>query len=206
MISQVYNEDCINGMKNFPDNYFDLAVVDPPYGIGINHNIGRRKGQLNSTYKTAEWDNQPPPVEYFTELRRVSKNQIIWGANHFISRMPYDSSCWLLWDKLFSNDVSFASFEMAWTSFGGTTKKFTAPPCLEKDRIHPTQKPVGLYLWIMDRFAKTGDKILDTHMGSQNSRVAAYRCKLNYFGFEIDIDHFTNGCNRYEKITKNSLF
>lgn len=139
-------------MKGLPDKAFDLAIVDPPYGIGVNHNMGRRKGDKPSDYKPAVWDNVSPPQEYFLELFRVSKNQIIWGANHFISKMPKDSSCWLLWDKMFSDDLSFAQFEMAWTSFDSVCKKFTKDP---KDafRIHPTQKPVQLYKWCLKNYA-----------------------------------------------------
>jgi site-specific DNA-methyltransferase (adenine-specific) len=189
MISEVLNEDCMIGMSRYPDKFFELAIVDPPYGIGVNHNMGRRKGDKPSEYKPAEWDNEPPPQEYFNELFRVSKDQIIWGANHFISRMPIDSSCWLLWDKLFSEDLSFAQYEMAWTSFGTVCKKFDKDP-KEKERFHPTQKPVKLYKWILKNYAKPGDKILDTHLGSGSSRIAAYDMGFDFYGFELDKDYY----------------
>ena len=187
--SEVYMMDCIQGMKEYPDKYFDLAVVDPPYGININHSMGRRKGDKKSNFKPAYWDNEPPPTEYFIELFRVSKSQIVWGANHFISRMPYDSSCWLMSDKNFSDDVSFAQYEMAWTSLNGTCKKFDKNPT-QDNRIHPTQKPIALYDWIFSKFSTEGMKVLDTHLGSGSSRIAAHKNKLNFVGFEIDEEYF----------------
>jgi len=154
-ISEVFNEDCMIGMARYPDGFFDLAIVDPPYGIGVNHNMGRRKGDRPSSYKPGIWDAAPPEKIYFDELFRVSKDQIIWGANHFISRMPFDSSCWLLWDKGFSEDVSFAQYEMAWTSLKSVCKKFNKNPNLS-DRIHPTQKPIDLYNWILTKYGSGG--------------------------------------------------
>jgi site-specific DNA-methyltransferase (adenine-specific) len=204
--SIVYNEDCITGMKRYPDKWFDLAVVDPPYGININHSMGRRKGDKPSNYKKADWDNEPPPLEYFTELFRVSQNQIVWGANHFISRMPYDSACWLMWDKKFSDDVSFAQYEMAWTSLTGTCKKFDKHPA-QDNRIHPTQKPVKLYDWIFSKYAKPTDKILDTHLGSGSSRIAAHKAKLDFTGFELDKEYFDKAEKRYQQfIAQQTLF
>ena len=119
-----YNQDCIEAMLAMPDGAYDLAVVDPPYGIKVSNNMGRRKGDRRSDYKKVTWDNEPPPPEYFLQLRRVSKNQIIFGANHFITRIPSaDSPCWICWDKGFSDEVSFASFELAWTSFNSPCKR-----------------------------------------------------------------------------------
>lgn len=205
--SEVFLRDCIAGMKHYPDNYFDLAVVDPPYGIGVNHNMGRRRGNKKSDYKPAVWDNEPPKIEYYYELFRVSKNQIVWGANHFISRMPYDSSCWLLWDKKFSDEVSFAQFEMAWTSFKSTCKKYDKFPNGSEVRFHPTQKPVSLYDWIYKKFANENDKILDTHLGSGSSRIAANKAGLDFTGFEIDEDYFNAQEKRYKDfISQTRLF
>lgn len=198
MISEVHNIDCMEYMRTIPDKFFELAIVDPPYGIGVNHNMGRRKGDKPSDYKPAEWDNDAPPVEYFFELIRVSNNQIIWGANHFISRMPYNSSCWIMWDKMFSSDVSFSQFELAYTSFKTTCKKYTQSSA-DKSRIHPTQKPVALYKWLLQNYAKQGDKILDTHMGSQSSRIAAYDMGFDYYGCELDKDYFEAGNKRFEQ-------
>ena len=160
MENRAFNMDCMEAMRSMPDQCFDLAVVDPPYGIKISNNMGRRKGERPSEYKKVTWDDAPPPPEYFTELVRVSKNQIIFGANHFVSLIPAaDSSCWICWDKGFSSEVSFASFELAWTSFDRPSKR-VALSSAQAGRIHPTQKPVALYAWIFQHYAKQGDRIL----------------------------------------------
>lgn len=154
MENRAFNMDCMEAMRSMPDQCFDLAVVDPPYGIKISNNMGRRKGERPSEYKKVTWDDAPPPPEYFTELVRVSKNQIIFGANHFVSLIPAaDSSCWICWDKGFSSEVSFASFELAWTSFDRPSKR-VALSSAQAGRIHPTQKPVALYAWIFQHYAK----------------------------------------------------
>lgn len=205
-ISEAYNEDNMTGMARYPDKFFDLAIVDPPYGIGVNHNMGRRKGDKHSGHKPAVWDKCSPNPDYFKELFRVSKNQIIWGANHFISKMPIDSSCWLLWDKMFSEDLSFSQYEMAWNSFDTVSKKFTKDPKSD-NRIHPTQKPEKLYRWILTNYANPGDKILDTHMGSQSSRIAAFNMGFDYWGLEIDKDYFEAGNKRFlEQTMQQKLF
>jgi len=198
---QLLNIDCMEYMAGLPDKAFDLAIVDPPYGIGVNHNMGRRKGDKPSNYKPAYWDNKSPDKKYFDELFRVSKDQIIWGANHFISKMPNDSSCWLMWDKMFSEDLSFAQFELAWTSFNSTCKKFNKDP---KDhlRIHPTQKPVALYKWLLTNYAKHGDKILDTHLGSGSSAIAAHDYGYDFVGCEIDKDYYNDAVKRYNNHIK----
>jgi len=198
LISDVYLMDCMELMKQYTDNYFDLACVDPPYGINVSNSIGRRKGDKKSEYKKVYWDSCSPEVDYFNELFRVSKNQIIWGANHFISKMPFDSSCWLMWDKLFSEDVSFSQFEMAWTSFNGTCKKFEKSPN-QLNRFHPTQKPVALYDWIFKNYAKEGMKILDTHLGSGSSRIAANKAKLHFVACELDKEYYDTQNKRYEE-------
>jgi len=195
----LYNQDCMQAMKSMQDNAFDLAIVDPPYGIGVNHNMGRRKGDKSSDYKKAYWDSEPPQVDYFNELFRISKNQIIWGANHFISRMPFDSSCWLMWDKKFSEDVTFAQFELAWTSFNSTCKKFDKFPNDADKRIHPTQKPVKLYEWLLMNYAKEGDKILDTHLGSGSIAIACHNRKFDLTAYEIDEDYHKAALERFNK-------
>lgn len=196
-----YNVDCLAAMREMPDHYFDLAVVDPPYGLKISHNMGRRRGEKPSDYKKVDWDDAPPTPEYFAELRRVSKNQIVWGANHFVSMIPAaDSHCWLCWDKKFSEDVSFASFELAWTSFDQPCKRL-ALSSAQIGRIHPTQKPVALYAWIFSKFAKPGDRILDTHLGSGSSRIAAWDAGLDFVGYEIDPDHFQAQQQRFDEYT-----
>jgi len=203
---ELLNCDCMEYMAGVPDKFFDLAIIDPPYGIGVNHNMGRRKGDAASDYKKAYWDNISPDVEYFNELFRVSKNQIVWGANHFISKMPKDSSCWILWDKMFSEDVSFAQFEMAWTSFDSVCKKFTKDP-KSADRIHPTQKPVKLYRWLLKNYAKEGDKILDTHGGSMSSAIACHQMGFDLTLCELDKDYYEAGVKRFrEQTMQQSLF
>lgn len=156
----IYNQDCMEGMKGMEDNQFDLAIVDPPYGIGVKINMGRRAGVKNDN-PHAKWDNESPSELYFIELMRVSVNQIIWGANYFISKMPIDSKCWLMWDKKFSEHLSFSQYELAWTSFDSVAKKYEKTSN-ERGRIHPTQKPVALYKWLLQNYAKPGDTPL-TH-------------------------------------------
>lgn len=190
--------DCMEAMKQMPDNAYDLAIVDPPYGINVNHNMGRRKGQKASKHKPAVWDYEPPHKEYFNELLRVSKNQIIWGANHFISLIPYNSPCWLLWDKGFSEDVTFAQFELAWTSFNTTCKKFDKSPN-QHDRIHPTQKPVALYKWLLHNYAKEGDKILDTHGGSMSIAIACHDMNFDLDLWELDPEYYQKGVERFNQ-------
>jgi len=187
--SIVFNEDCMEVMKRYPDKYFELAIVDPPYGININVSMGRRKGDKKSNYhKFAGNDNSIPSNEYFNQLFRISINQIIWGGN-YMTEFLKPSSCWLIWDKGFSEDVTFAQFEMAWTSFNSSAKKFNKHPS-QLNRIHPTQKPVALYDWILQKYAKEGDKILDTHLGSGSSRIAAYKNNFDFVGCELDKEYF----------------
>lgn len=203
--SQVFNMDCMEGMRQFPDKYFELAIVDPPYGIGVNNNIGRRAGGKKSNYKKAYWDNKAPSFEYFNEMFRVSKNQIVFGANHFISKMPYDSPCWILWDKKLSPEVSFAQYEMAWTSFASTAKKIDIAPD-RANSFHPTQKPIRLYERLLKNYAKQGDKILDTHLGSGSSRIAAYKMGFDFWGYELDKDYFEASEKRFKEAVAMPLF
>ena len=202
-------EDCMDLMRRYPDKHFDLAIVDPPYGINVGDNksgMGRRKGDAKATYKMGDWDAVPPPPEYFDELRRVSKNQIIWGVNHYISRMPWNSPCWVVWDKKFSNDVSFAAVEMAWTSFDRTAKRFECHP-LQDDRIHPTQKPVALYAWLLATFAEKGQRILDTHLGSGSHAIAAHYFGAHLTACEIDADYYAAAMARIKRETaQTTLF
>lgn len=206
MDSGFYNMDCMEAMKQFPDKFFELAIVDVPYGINVNHNMGRRQGDKPSDYKKVEWDNEPPKQAYFDELMRVSKNQIVWGANHFISRIPFDSSCWIVWDKGFSAEVSFASVELAWTSLDTTTKRIYIPPNGSEKRIHPTQKPVALYTWLLNNYAKQGDKILDTHVGSASSLIACHKLGFEYWGFELDPDYYKSAVERLEAVKAQMTF
>ena len=204
-LNRLYNMDCMDGMKQFPDKFFELAICDPPYGIGANKmqlGNGKRKVFRGSD----DWDKEPPNAEYFAELMRVSKNQVIWGANHFISLIPFDSSCWVFWDKGTGNN-DFADGELAWTSFKTTVRKYfkswvgaNAKERDESDRIHPTQKPVALYKWLLMNYAKPGDKILDTHVGSASSLIACYDMRFDYIGFEIDKDYYEAAQKRIEVV------
>ena len=198
--------DCMQGMKEFPDKYFDLAIVDPPYGIGESggKNHTRVKLAKAKNYKAFSGnDIEPPSKEYFDEIFRVSKNQIIWGANHFISKIPYDSSCWIVWDK--DNTGDFADCELAWTSFDSAVRKFKYRwnGMLQENmknkeiRIHPTQKPVALYEWLLNRYAKPNDIILDTHVGSASSLIACHNTNHKFVGFELD--------EYYYKVSKQRL-
>jgi site-specific DNA-methyltransferase (adenine-specific) len=208
MISETFNIDCIEGMKQYPDKYFNLSIVDPPYGIGEDGKKNHSRGKLakSKQYTPKNWDAMPPNKEYFKELIRVSKNQIIWGANHFISRIPIDSSCWIVWDKE-NGETDFADCELAYTSFNTAVRKFKYKwqgmiqqnMKNKEERIHPTQKPIALYEWIFSNYAKQGMKILDTHLGSQSSRIAAYKANLDFIGFELDKEYFEQGNQRFEE-------
>ena len=209
MESMVFNEDCMEVMKRYPDKWFDLAVVDPPYGIGANKmQLGNGKKKI---YRGAtDWDNDIPSSEYWTELFRVSKNQIIWGGN-YMTKYLQPTSSWLFWDKG-TGENDFADGELAWTSFGGALRKITkswvganAKDGLE--RIHPTQKPIYLYDWIFNRYSKPDFKILDTHLGSGSSRIAAHKAGLDFVGCELDKEYFEAADKRYKDfIAQLTLF
>jgi site-specific DNA-methyltransferase (adenine-specific) len=201
-LSEVTNEDCMEGMARYPDKYFDLAIVDPPYGIGVSKGKwgSSNKGKVTD-YGKKYWDKSIPNNEYFKEILRTSKNQIIWGGNYFYLK---PSSCWIVWDKL--NSADFADCELAWTSFNTAVKKFTyrwngmlQQNMKDKEqRIHPTQKPVALYKWILSNYAKQGNKILDTHLGSGSSRIAAYEMGFDFTAFELDKEYFEAQEKRYK--------
>ena len=207
-LSETFNRDCVEAMKEYPDNYFDLAVVDPPYGIDINNQSQGKGGGVarKIDYTKKDWDKTAPEIIYFNELRRVSKNQIIWGANHFISKLPYDSSCWIVWDKD-NGETDFADCELAWTSFKTAVRRFKWTWAgmrqqnmkNKEERIHPTQKPVKLYEWIFKNYTNEGDKILDTHLGSGSSRIAANKAGLDFVGCELDKEYFDAAEKRYQQ-------
>ena len=201
-ISEAYNCDCMEFMRTLPDRFFDLAIVDPPYGIGEdgNRNATRNHEGKATPYRPyAGNDSEAPPREYFAELKRVSKNRIVWGANHFISRLPApsDSSCWIVWDKRNGNSP-FADCELAWTSFKTAVRMFSyrwngmwqEDMKNKEKRIHPNQKPVALYEWLLQRYAKPGYKIFDSHLGSGSCRVAACKLGLDFWGCELDTHYF----------------
>ena len=195
--SEVWLMDCMEGMRQYPDNHFDLAVVDPPYGIGMDGGNVGYKGFNN--LKKKGWDKEIPNIEYFTEMFRVSNNQVIFGGNYF--GLP-PTRCYLVWDKGegFYNRT-YAECELAWTSFNSNTCKIKYDPLAKGDykgKIHPTQKPVALYDWIFHNYAKQGDLILDTHLGSGSSRIAADKAGLSFVGFEIDKEYFDAANKRFD--------
>jgi len=191
--SVVYLMDCMDLLKQIPEKYFELAVVDPPYGIDINSS--GRLGHYGG--KGKKWDSLLPTKEYFWILTQVSDNRIIWGGNYF-SLPP--TRCFLIWDKQQPEEVSFASCEYAWTSFEQSAKTFyLRPQNADNYRIHPTQKPQQLYEWIFKNYAKPNDKILDTHLGSGSSRIAADKANLPFVGCELDPDYFYSHIKRFNE-------
>ena len=184
------NEDNMLMMARYPDDYFELAIVDPPYGIGISKNPVRQQ------HKKKEWDNNIPTEEYFIELFRVSKNQIIWGGNYF--NLP-TSQGFFIWDKKQPHDFSLAMVEMAWSSIQKPAKMWSLSVLKERGKIHPTQKPVGLYEWILINNAKEGDKILDTHRGSASLDIACHNLGFDLVTCELDKDYFNDGNKRLKQ-------
>ena len=201
-LNQLYNMDCMEGMKQFPDKYFELAIVDPPYGIARFGNRVELSNRICKEAKINKWDIKPTP-EYFNELFRVSKSQIIWGANNFT--LP-NTEYFIIWNKEQTVD-NFASAEYAWTNIKMPAKVFTYAihkvMATRKDdggKIHPTQKPTELYKWLLMLYAKQGDKILDTHVGSASSLIACYDMGFDYIGFEIDKDYFEKAQERLQAV------
>jgi len=200
---RAFNTDCMEILKATSENFYDLAIVDPPYGIGEDGKKNHSRGKLAKAkkYTPKSWDKAKPSPSYFTELRRVSKNQIIWGGNYYgLNATP----CYIVWDK--DNTGDFADCELAWTSFKTAVRKFTwrwngmlQQNMKDKDvRIHPTQKPVALYRWLLKNYAKAGQKILDTHGGSFSSAVACHTEGYDLDIMEIDKDYFDNGVKRFK--------
>lgn len=219
MNSIAYNMDCMEALKAMQDKAFDLAIVDPVYGgvtgggyttskyDGKAHHIGACLADERA-YHRAMWDQPKTPPEYFKELFRVSKNQVIWGANFFVENLP-SSQGWIVWDKQRPEGVTFSDCELAFTSFnvGLRIFRFMWNGMLQGDmknkqtKIHPTEKPIALYRWILKNYAKEGDKILDTHLGSGSSRIAAYDMGFDFTGYEIDETYFRLQEERFERHT-----
>lgn len=211
--------DCMDeetGLPSYPDKFFDLAIVDPPYGIGASAdtrfggsytvNLGGTKRKVDSKpYMPKHWDFLKPPIKYWQELKRVSKNRIVWGGNYFASNFE-DTSCWVVWNKC-NGENNNADCELAWTSFKSAVRMahFKWNGMLQADmknkesRIHPTQKPVKLYRWLLENYAKPGQLILDTHVGSASSLIACESMGFDYVGFEIDPDYYAAAKNRMSK-------
>lgn len=204
----LYNMDCMEAMAKAPDNHWDLAICDPPYGIGwdgdkfAKHHIkpcSTWKTRKPKGYADKDWDSSPPPKEYFVELLRVSKHVIIWGGNYFTNHLP-PTGHWIVWDKKVLMPT-FSKGELAWCNIKNSLDIFSflwagyrkGEPC---NRIHPTQKPVALYTWLLDRYAKDGDRILDTHLGSGSIAIACHDMGFHLDGFEIDKEYFDNATKR----------
>lgn len=208
---ELYNEDCMELMKRYPDNYFQLAIVDPPYGIkedGHRENHTRSKLARSKKYNNALWTQKAPESKYFEELIRVSKNQIIWGANHMADLFNAKSSCWIVWNKkvMSGKGNHFADAELAYGSFSTAVRTFEfewqgmiqGDMKSKENRIHPTQKPVALYKWLLTNYAKQGDKILDTHGGSMSIAIACHDLGFDLTLSELDKDYFEAGKKRLD--------
>ena len=204
----ITNEDNMELMARYEDNYFDLAIVDPPYGINIakNGSVGGVGVCKVTDYGAKQWDSKPPNKSYFIELQRVSKNQIIWGANHFIENIPNsNSSCWVVWDK--DNTGNFADSELAYTSFDTSVRNFKwrwngmlqQNMKNKQKRIHPTEKPIQLYEWLLMNYAKDGYRILDTHLGSGSIAIACHNLGYDLTACELDKDYYDAAMKRIEQ-------
>lgn len=206
----ITNECNMKLMSRYEDNYFDLAIVDGPYGIGEDggKSVRTSPSRPNSynrkpKYEPKGWDNKPPDKDYFIELLRVAKNVIIFGANHFIENIPNaNSSCWIVWDKK-NEGTDFADCELAWSNMKTTVRKYRIHKFDAtrggKDCIHPTQKPVKLYEWLLMNYAKEGDKILDTHLGSGSIALACHNLGYDLTACELDKDYFDASIKRIEQ-------
>jgi len=196
------NEDCMEYMARTPDNHFDLAIVDPPYGIGAGKMV-MGKGKAKQWGSKKDWDSSPPNEEYFAELERISARRIIWGGNYF--RLPLTGG-WIFWDKERGKNLSFADGELAWTDFLRVLKKasvrYDGFIGADVQRIHPTQKPVKLYDWLLANYAKPGQRILDTHLGSGSSAIAAHYFGCDFVGMEIDKEYFDAARARFKEQTR----
>ena len=206
-------DDCMNVMKKYDDNHFDLAIVDPPYGIELDYfNRPKTKYKGSMAHKKKYYlpntlNNAKPSKEYFKELFRVSKNQIIFGGNYFIEHL-YSTSCYIIWNK--ETTGNWADCEMAWASFKSPAKIFTYRwnGMLQEDmknkeiKIHPTQKPIALYKWLLHNYAEKGQKILDTHLGSGSIAVACHYFGVDLVGVEIDEEYYDKAKDRVNELTK----
>ena len=206
---QIFNRDCLEAMREMPDKCFDLAIVDPPYGIGMDNSNKRTKPSRPNSYTNypdlryhiSNWDSNRPTHEYFFHLIRVSKNQIIWGANYLCEHIPSGYG-WIFWNKLNGLDNCFSDGEFAFSSKGVQSRYFECSAFHGlrggKDRIHPTQKPVALYKWLLHNYAKEGDKILDTHLGSGSIAIACHDYGFDLTGYELDPEYYAAAKKRLE--------
>lgn len=203
MMSDAFNMDCMEYMRGVPDKAFDLVIADPPYGIrdagGATGGGGKLRGRAFNNGVIDRWDKAPGQA-FFDELRRISRNQIVWGGNYF--PLP-PSRCILVWDKVQPWE-NFSQVEIAWTSFDSPAQLFRFDN-RTGDKIHPTQKPTELYAWLLRKYAKHGDRIFDPMMGSQSSRIAAWKMGFDYVGCELDREYFDRGCERFDRECKGIL-
>ena len=203
---ELFNIDCMEYMKTLPDKAFDLAIVDPEYGIdAANMQMGKGK---NKKWTKKDWDKSTPDESYFIELFRVSERQVVFGGNYF--DLPKTGG-WIFWDKFREKDVSFSDGELAWTNFLPTLKKIVVRYDgfigSDGDKIHPTQKPIKLYKKILTKYASVGQKILDTHLGSGSSAIAAHQMDFDFVGCELDKDYYEAACKRFkEQTAQTKLF
>ena len=193
----------MKALKEMKDNEFDLAIVDPPYGIGISGQKKVKKGKKSDRkfHKEKEWDKEIPSKKYFTQLQRVSKNQIIWGANYFVKHLTKGTKGWIVWDKR-QYGLTMSDCELAYSSFQKPTRVFLQNRVIlqqEGNTIHPTQKPVKLYEWLLMNYAKEGDKILDTHLGSGSIAIACHNLGYDLEGYELDKEYFEAANKRLEQ-------
>ena len=223
-MNKVHLIDNMEFMKGVPDKYYELAIVDPPYGIGASAdsrvggsytvNLGGIKKKVAAkAYIPKDWDFQKPTFKYWDELKRVSKNQIVWGGNYFASNLR-DTPCWIVWNKC-NGENNNADCELAWTSFNTAVRMFNwkwngmlqQNMKNKEERIHPTQKPVALYKWLLQKYAKPGDKIFDSHVGSGSIRIACHDMGFDFEGCEIDKDYWEAQEERYNQhIMQGDLF
>ena len=209
----LYNEDCLQAMKAIADNTFDWAIIDPPYGIGMDNSNKRTKPSRPNSYTQypdfryhkTEWDNERPSKEFWSELRRVTKNQIVWGANYFTEDLPSGYG-WIFWNKLNGENNCFSDGEFAFASKGVQSRYFECSAFDNlrggKDRIHPTEKPVKLYKWLLENYTSEGDFILDTHLGSGSIAIACHDLKRNLTAYEIDPIYYDKACKRFNQHSK----
>ena len=205
MINEVHLMDCMELMRGYPDGYFKLAVVDPPYGLGSRLIEGGKKGGMGSLRKLADdkvetWD-VPPTEEYFAELMRVSKKQIIWGGNYFLDYLGKTDG-FVVWDKM-NGTNPMADAELAWQNIKGTTRMFRWHHFSGErtKKIHPTQKPTQLYKWLLENYTSEGDLILDTHLGSGSIAIACHKMKRKLIAYEIDAEYYEKACKRFKEET-----
>jgi len=205
---EALNVDCMDYLATLEDNAFELAIVDPPYGVGagskgfINRNTANKNAE--KFYRDNDWDKVRPTKEYFEELKRISKHQIVWGGNYFTDLLE-PARCYIVWDKK-TGDNSYADCELALTNIDGNARIYTkfwlgAHAKDGYDRIHPTQKPIALYRWLLQNYAKEGDRILDTHLGSMSIAIACHMEGFELVGCELDTEYFNAGVKRFKQVT-----